>query len=34
MALAVLLPEDLSGTSGLRRLTVTRAWLSPVASNQ
>lgn len=28
------LPETLSGTSGLRRLTVTLAWLSPVAPTQ
>jgi len=28
------LPRDLSGTAGLRRLTATLAWLSPVAPNQ
>jgi hypothetical protein len=28
------LPRDLSGTSGLRRLTATLAWLSPIAPNQ
>jgi hypothetical protein len=34
MALAILLPEALSGTSGLCRLTVALTWLSPVAPNR
>lgn len=33
-AFTLPLPSDLSGTSGLRRLTVTLAWFTPIAANQ
>jgi len=33
-AFALPLPSDLSGTSGLRRLTITLAWLTPIAPHQ
>lgn len=33
-AFALPLPHDLSGTSGLRRLTITLAWLTPIAPSQ
>ncbi len=33
-AFALPLPSDLSGTRGLRRLTVTLAWLTPTAPHQ
>jgi hypothetical protein len=33
-AFALPLPSDLSGTGGLRRLTITLAWFTPIAANQ
>jgi hypothetical protein len=33
-AFALPLPSDLSGTRGLRRLTITLAWLTPIAPHQ
>ena len=33
-AFALPLPHDLSGIGGLRRLTITLAWLTPIASGQ
>ncbi|WP_295579939.1 S8 family peptidase [uncultured Lamprocystis sp.] len=33
-AFALPLPRNLSGTSGLRRLTITLAWLTPIAAHQ